>query len=72
MKQPKIVKKKRTARDRAKTLAVSWTAQKFSVSTQYVYGVLVGSFTSASADEIKTAFDKKYSELKSELKKILG
>lgn len=65
MKQPKVVKKRRTPRDGEKTLAVKWTAQKFSVSTQYVYAVLVGSFNSGIADDIIKAFKIKYNELKS-------
>ena len=58
------VLKKRTVRDREKTLSVFNVAAQFGVSEAYVYGTLRGDFKGTTPDEIKKAFDKKYAELK--------
>jgi hypothetical protein len=64
---PKVEKKKRVIRDRNKTTTVEWVAEKFEVSTAYVYAALRGDRTDGITDEIKVAFNKKYSQLKNAL-----
>lgn len=57
--------KKTVRRDREKTQAVYWVAEKFEVTIQYVYGVLNGQHTAGRHEEIKKAFQEKYNELQS-------
>lgn len=63
----KVEKKKRVIRDRNKTTTVELIARKFQVSTAYVYAALRGDRTDGITEEIKAAFNKKYSELKKAL-----
>ena len=56
--------KKTSSRDRIKTIAVRWAAEKFGVDKNYVYGILKGTHVAGQCEEIKKAFDEKYKELK--------
>lgn len=60
----KVKKKTNKSNDKIRTMAIYWTAGKYLVSPQYVYGLLNGNNRAyGRADEIIDAYRKKYAEL---------
>lgn len=57
----KVAKKQFKSIDRVKTQSVIWVAQQFGCSTAYVYAVIRGE---REQDEVKRAYESKYSEIK--------
>ncbi len=60
----KVIKKQPVKRDRVKKLAVVAVHKQFGCTEAYVYAVIRGDEKDGQADEIKKAYDKKYSEIK--------
>jgi hypothetical protein len=60
-------KKKRVIRDRIKTLAAYWTAEKFECTTAFVYASARGLYVTGISGEVKEAYNEKYSQLKKAL-----
>lgn len=58
---------KRVVRDRTKTLAVNYVAAQLQIAQNSVYAILRGDQKSPIEDEVKRAYEKKYSQLKQAL-----
>lgn len=69
MQGTKVRKKpvKRVIRDRFKTTAVYWVAEKFNCTTAFVYATIRGDYDTGISGEVKNAFNKKYSQLQKAL-----
>lgn len=67
MTKTKTTKKKRVIRDRVKTLAAYWTANKFECTTAFVYASARGLYVTGISGEVKAAYEAKYSEIEKAL-----
>jgi hypothetical protein len=54
---------KKEIADRIKTIAVHAVAKECSVTTAYVYGVVKGTYINGKSDDVKKAYNEKYTEL---------
>lgn len=67
MQVTKLKKKPRVIRDRFKTTAVYWVAEKFKCTTAFVYASIRGDYNTGMSDDVKAAYNQKYSQLKNAL-----
>ena len=56
--------KRRPKSDAMKTLCVNYLSKQFEVDRNYIYAILKGTLKPPISDDVKSAYNKKYAELK--------